>query len=134
MSQENVELHRETYDAWNRGDRETWRASGDPNIELILPVISQVEGGDTWRGHEGADRLWDTWQETFPGDYFHVEEIRDLGDRTLASLRLRARGARSDVPFDQQIWHVVEWRNNKAVRLESFLNEGEALVAAGLSD
>ena len=133
MSEENIQRQRQAYDAWNRGDRETWRALGDPNVEITLPVMQVLEGGE-WRGYEAADRLWDAWHETFPDATFHVEEIRDLGDTTYATLRLRGHGARSEVPFDQPIWHVMKWRNSKVIRFDSFLNEAEALKAAGLSE
>ena len=132
MSEDNIRLQRLAYDAWNQGDREAWRALGDPNIEISLPVMQALEGGD-WVGYEAADRLWDAWHEVFPDASFHVEEIRDLGETTFATLRLRGSGARSELPLDQPIWHVMKWRNSKVIRLDSFLKEAEALEAAGVS-
>jgi ketosteroid isomerase-like protein len=50
MSQENVELARKAFEAWNRGDVDAFVQTFDPNVELYLP-----EGGlnvGVRRGHE----------------------------------------------------------------------------------
>ena len=134
MSEENVERHRRGYETWNRGDREAWLALGDPEIELILPGLQTMEGGEALRGHEGANRLWDALHATFSDVHIDVEEIRELGARTFGKVRLRGTGAGSGAPVDQRIWHLFEWRNGKLIRFRAFLNETEALKAAGLSE
>jgi ketosteroid isomerase-like protein len=134
MSHENVELHRQGYEAWNRGDRESWLALAGPDVELILPGVQMMEGGGALRGEEGADRVWHALHATFPDFHFDVEEIRDLGERTFAKVRLRRHGAGSDAPLDQQAWHLMKWRHRKLHWFHAFLNETEALEAAGLRE
>jgi ketosteroid isomerase-like protein len=133
MSEENVEAVRRGYAAFNRGDREAWLATLDPNVELVIPFL-ELEGRGPAHGHAGAEQLWDTWRTTFADASFDVESIRDLGDATFIALRVRGRGVGSEVPIEQRSWHVVTWRDGRVFRLRAFLREAEALEAAGLSE
>ena len=133
MSEENVEIVRRGYDAFNRGDREAWLAFLDPNVELVFPFM-ELEGQGPVYGRAGAEQLWDTWRTTFPNASFEVDTIRDLGDTMLVALRVRGRGAGSEVPIEQRSWHVVTHRDARVIRLRAFLREAEALEAAGLSE
>jgi hypothetical protein len=60
--------------------------------------------------------------------------VRDLGALTLAALRLRGHGARSDTPTEIPLWVLGEWRDGQAVRGQSFATEVEALEAVGLRE
>src|SRR5687767_7631750 len=134
MSEENVELHRRGYDAWNRGDVEGWLGLVDAKVEII-PMTAQFEGGGPLRGHGSARRLWESWAATFPDRQFEVDQIRDLGgDTTIAAVRFQGRGVGSGVPVEQQVWHVIWWRNKKIARWQAFPTEADALEAAGLSE
>jgi ketosteroid isomerase-like protein len=130
MSAENVELHRQGYEAFNSRDREGWAALWDPHAEVVLPV-AQIDGRESARGHEGMHRLWDEVLAIFPDVRLEVEEIADLGDTTLATVRVSAHGASGDVPIEQRSWHVARWRNGKGVFLQAFLTRAEALETAG---
>jgi ketosteroid isomerase-like protein len=133
MSQENVELHRRGYDAWNRHDLDAWLAVADPSVEFI-PYTMEMEGGGRLRGHDGARRLWESQGEAFPDRRLEVDEIRELGDTTFAAVRFRGHGAGSEIPIVLRVWHVMRWRNGKCVRWQAFRTEAEALKAAGLSE
>jgi ketosteroid isomerase-like protein len=134
MAEENVEQLRQAYEAWNRGDRESWVGLAHPEAELILPAVQMMEGSDALRGREGAERVWNVLHDTFSEPRFDVVEIRDLGERTLGRARLRGRGAGSGAPLDQRVWHLIQWRDAQIVRFEAFFDEAEALRAAGLSE
>ena len=58
-----------------------------------------------------------------------VGDVRDLGETTLATIRLQGHGAGSGAPIDQPLWQIIEWRDVKALRVESFRTEAEALEA-----
>jgi ketosteroid isomerase-like protein len=62
------------------------------------------------------------------------EEFRDLGDRVLMLGRMTGRGLGSGVPVDAPIGMVFACRGDKISRIRSFLDHGEALVVAGLSE
>ena len=132
MSQENIELARETYAAFNRRDLESVLKVCDPEVEVHDPP--QMPDSSIHRGHEAVMR---DWQETFDAfDEFsvEVEEYRDLGDTLLVFLRYRGRGQGSGVPVEAQIAHVLTVREGKLVRMRQFLDRDEALEAAGLSE
>jgi ketosteroid isomerase-like protein len=132
MSEENVERYYRLIDAFNRGDLDPVLALLDPDVDFA-PRSVALEGGRSYRGHDGI-RTW--WESTFTAfsDYFaEIEEVRDLGDMTFSRLRFRGHGMESDVPIDEVQWHVIEWRHGSVARLRTLRSEAEALEAAGLS-
>ena len=132
MSQENVELHNRAFDAFNRRDLDAFLALADRNIELA-PLNLELEGG-SYRGHAGVRSFWTEYLSVFPDFSVDFEEIRDLGKVTVARSRLRGHGTGSDVPFDEPIWQVAEWRRRRCVWWRSFRSEAEALEAARLEE
>jgi ketosteroid isomerase-like protein len=131
MSQENVELAHSGYDAISRRDLDALLAVMDQEAEGF-PVLASVEGG--YHGHAGIRRWWYDLFEAIPDFRIEVEGVRDLGDVTLAELHFRGHGLGSGAPIDQSTWQVIVWRGGKAVRLETFRSETEALDAVGLRE
>ncbi|HEX2466622.1 MAG TPA: nuclear transport factor 2 family protein [Solirubrobacterales bacterium] len=129
MSQANVELYLHAIDAWNRRDFDAWLPLADPEIEVV-PLNLEMEGGDAYRGHEGMRRFWDDYLAVFPDMVVEVDELRDLGEVTLARARLRGHGTESDASFEQPVWQVLAWRGGKCVWWRGFRTEAEALDAA----
>jgi ketosteroid isomerase-like protein len=132
MSEENVQLHRQGLDAFNRRDLDAFVALADPAVELI-PFNLEMEGG-VYRGHEGVRSFFADYLAVFPDFTAEADEVRDLGDLTLARGRLLGHGSKSDASFEQRIWQVCRWRDYKCIWWRSFRNEKEALEAAGLSE
>jgi ketosteroid isomerase-like protein len=133
MSQVNVELYYRAADALNRRDLDAFLALFGPDAEFA-PRSVALEGGRSYRGHDGV-RTW--WESTFTAfsDYaLEIEEVRDVGDMTFSRLRVRGHGMESDVPIDEMQWQVVEWRHGSVARLRTLRSEAEALKAAGLSE
>ena len=133
MSEENVELHYQGNEAFNRRDMDTLLALADPDIELISR-LAEMEGGGPYRGHDGVRSWLESLLDVSPDFSAELEEVRDLGEVTLARVRNRGRGLGSDAPMDQTSWQIIEWHQKKAIRFCIFLSEGEALEAAGLSE
>ncbi len=101
MSQENVEVFKRAFDAINRRDAEALLAELDPEVEWHGAILMAMGGKQTvYRGHEGVREwlrdLYETLSE-FQADY---PGIRDLGDRTVAIGRVRARGAASEAEIE----------------------------------
>jgi ketosteroid isomerase-like protein len=133
MSQENVELQYRATDAFNRRDLDAFLALCDPDIEFSSRLV-EVEGGGPYRGHDGLRSWWEDLLGTAPDFSGEIEEVRDLGDVTVARLRLRGHGRGSDVSMENTSWFVTEWRNSKAIRWSVVRSEAEALEAAGLRE
>ena len=75
------------------------------------------------------------WLDAFPDLTAEVVEVRDLGDLTLTEQRMRGHSADSDIPIEQTVWVVTEWRDKKIVWWSpQYSAEAQALEAAGLSE
>jgi ketosteroid isomerase-like protein len=130
MSEENVEIVRRAVAAFNAGDRDRALSMCDPEIEYRSPFEQK-----TYRGLDEMVR----WRETMAAalEDFHLEDIRFLdagGDRVVALYRIVGRGAGSGVPVSQGVGALWQLRNGKLLKGEVFLDQREALEAAGLRE
>ncbi len=130
MVQENVELFHHAYDAVNRRDLDALLGLMDADVEAV-PILSGMEGG--YHGHAGIRRWWENLLDVFPDFASELVEVRDLGDLTLATLRIHGHGAGSDAPLDAPldapIWLAARWRSGKCVRWGAYRTEDEAVAA-----
>jgi ketosteroid isomerase-like protein len=131
MSQENVDLLRRAYEAFNGRDLDAMLALAHDDVVVESRLVA-IEGG--YRGHEGVRRWWTNIFDVLPDYKVEVEEVRDLGDVTLARLRAHAHGADSAAPLEETVWHAVRWQAGKYIWWRTFQREAEALEAAGLSE
>ena len=131
MSQENVELVYQAYDAFNRRDLGAYLALTDADVE-VGSRLAAMEGG--FHGHEGIRRWWQNMLDASPDRTVEIVEVRDLGDVTLTLIHARGHGAVSDIPYEETIWSVARWCGKKAVWWGVFPTEAEALEAAGLRE
>lgn len=129
MVQENVERVHVVLEVWNRGDVDALVQLMSTDVE-ISTALAGVEG--SYRGREGVRRWWRDFHEVFPDWRAEALEVRPVGDATVASLRLTGHGGGSGAPVDQTIWHVMHWRDGKAVRISRHEVEAEALAAAAV--
>jgi ketosteroid isomerase-like protein len=135
MSQENVETFKRVLEAYNRRDLEALLQDLDPKVEwhAALEVLLGGEG-TVYRGREGVRELIRGTDEVFDEMHAEFTEIRDLGDRIVATGRLRTRGKRSGAESESPVGIVAELEGGKAVRIRTYLDPQEALDAAGLSE
>ena len=131
MSQENVDLVLRAYDAFNRRDWDAFVALMDDDVEIVTR-IAPIEGGR--HGQDGMRRWWENMLTAFPDYDIEVVDVRDLGDVTLAPLRVLGHGAGSDVPIEDVLWHAGRWRRGKCVWWRVCPTWPEALEAAGLPE
>ena len=128
MSQENVELTRRAFQAFNERDIDAVLAGLHDEVEAF-PRLAAVEGG--YRGHDGVRRWWAQLLGVFPDFQAEILEVRDLGEFILVALHLRGRGSGSDTPVDATVWHVNQFRDGKVIRWRVYTSESEALEAVG---
>jgi ketosteroid isomerase-like protein len=131
MSQDNVALLHRAADAFNRRDLHAMLELMDPDVE-ILALEVEMEGA--YHGHAGVRRWWEGLIDAMPDVAVEVVEVRNLGRLTLAALRLRSHGARSDTPTDMPLWILAEWRDGQCVWWQALATEADALEAAGLGE
>jgi ketosteroid isomerase-like protein len=131
MSEENVEIVRRMYDAYQRGDNETALAAFHPEVEFDASI--RPEGG-IYQGPAGIAEAMRTWAGTWDDFRIDVEEIIDAGDRILAAERQTGRGKGSGLPLDQHTYSIFSIRDGKIVHLLWLDSRERAWSAAGLSD
>jgi ketosteroid isomerase-like protein len=131
MSEENVEIVRRLYEAWNqtRGVPPMDRIDADIDVEFRGGILD-----GRYRGRAGLTRALETFWSSFDQSRIDVETCTASGDDVLVALRYFARGKASGVDVDAPGWHVWTLRNGKAVRWLVLGTEREALKAAGLSE
>ena len=132
MSRENVELVRAFVAKPVLGLTEAdFDEVCDPALELIA-LRSGTEG--SFRGLAGFLRFQADTATTFEKFEQHYEEFHAVGERVLAGGTIRVRGAGSGVEMDIPAWNVVEFRDGKISRWESFGSKADALKAVGLEE
>ena len=130
MSQENVDRALDLIDAFNRRDLDAFMALTHVQIDVESRLVA-IESGDQG---QGLRRGWESFLGAFRDYNLEVEELRDLGDVTLAQMRGWGHGADSATPLVDFVWIPMRWRDGKLIWWRHCATEADALVAVGLSE
>jgi ketosteroid isomerase-like protein len=133
MSQENVEIAKRVVDAFNRRDVEGFFALAVTDFEWFPAMAGTVEGGGL-RGRGGIEAYLADIGEAWEEYRVRAGEFRDLDDRVLMLGRIEGRGRGSQAWIDSPTGTIFEFLNGKMSRLRTYLDHGEALRAAGLTE
>ena len=133
MSQENVELTRQAYEAWNRGDLDWFLDHMTEDFEF-RPGLGFSDLDAVYRGKEGWRRFAETWREAWEDITVRVERIEDLDDRLVALLTFYGKGRGSGVEVSIHVGQVVTVVEGRVSKLVTFPDWTEALKAAGLQE
>jgi ketosteroid isomerase-like protein len=129
----NVEIAKRVMDAFNRRDVDGFFALATPEFEWF-PAMPVIVGGSGFRGRDGIERylaeIGDTWEEY----RVRPEELRDLGERVLMLGRIEGRGRGSHAWIDAPTGTIFDFRDGKVSRVRTYLDHGEALQGAGLTE
>jgi ketosteroid isomerase-like protein len=129
MSQENVEIVRAAYDAWNAGDTDAVRDFHHPNVIARYGAAwpEPFVGRDAVvRQIEELRQTWDASQADATTDFI------DAGDRVIAEFVWRGTGR--GPAFRLEGAAVYTMRDGMIFEIEYFVNLAEALKAVGLSE
>jgi len=100
----------------------------------VVPGDAGRIGGDSYRAREGVERFLEALDDTWEEMRLVGEEFRDLGNRVLLLARLEGRGKSSGVPVTLEQSIVIDFRGGRIARMRGYLDHGEALRAAGLTE
>jgi ketosteroid isomerase-like protein len=141
MSQENVELVRQGYEAFNafmRGEltSESSLEAFDPQIEWdwharrTFPDLPQH-----LRGSAEVIGFWEQLRSAWDDLTLEpVEFIEAPDDRVLTPVRWSARGRESGVPLEAHFFQLFTIRDGQVRKAEIFRHHADALEAAGLRE
>jgi ketosteroid isomerase-like protein len=135
MSEENVEVVRAAWEAWERGDMEAIFEFYDPAIVWDQTHYGAGGPSGTYHGHDGVKRFFREWLAPFESYYAHAEEFIDAGEGVVVRLRQGGRGTQSRVEVEMPpYWQVYRLRDGLAVRIEVYSDKKEAVKAVGLAE
>lgn len=125
-----VEQFRRAYADFARGDLDAVLELIDPNVELR----DRPESPDAsiYHGHAGVRESFAKSIEMFETLDFIPERFVEQGDYMVVTILMRGRGKGSGVPVEDQIAHMWTVRDGKAVVLQVYSDEADALEAAGV--
>jgi ketosteroid isomerase-like protein len=126
VSTETLELARQAYDAWNRGDLD-WVLDHMTEDFEFRPGLGFADLDDVYAGKEGWRRFSRTWSEAWDEITVTVNRIEDLGDRLVVLLTFDGRGRGSGVQVSLRVGQVATVRGNLLSKLESSMGWDEAL-------
>lgn len=146
MSQQNVDLVRQIFAAWEGQDfaavvrglpgtfeelsdeLRTWvEETYDPDVEVSW--LSENPEWQIHRGYAGLLRAYADWMEDWDEHHFELKEIMELGDEVLARHSERAR-SRHDVEVEKEFTSVFTFRRGRIVRIREYATKEKALEAA----
>jgi len=133
MSQQNVEIAKRGIDAFNHRNVDLLAMLVTPDFAWF-PALPGIVEGDGYRGREGIETYFDEISNTWEELRVLGGEFRDLGDRVVVLGRTEGRGRGSGVQVDSPLAMVFDFLETKMSRVLTYLDHGEALRAAGLSD
>ena len=131
MSEEDLEIVRRSFDAWNEGDLGAVRDCYTEDVVIHTPI---TEFGRTFEGDDPLGRWVAEMRETWAETSWAVERIFE-GDGVIVSFyRSISTGRKSGIEVVRDLTAVFGIRDGLIASERVFLDRDEALEAAGLSE
>ena len=132
MSNENVEIVRASFEAWNTGDLDALRDMYDPTI-IVRATEDWPEPGP-FVGREAVMRQGEQLRETWDAVTLEpIGDFIDVGDRVAVRHVWRGVG-HGPAEANPEYTAVYTIRKGKILGVDYFWDHAEALEALGLSD
>ncbi len=133
MPDEDFEVVRRTWAAFNRGDLDAMLEELHPDV-VAIPFGAVMEG-TAYRGRRAIEAWWReeilvTW-EVFE---VHPEIFQRVGERLLVTGHWEARGSESGVELDIPASWVVDVRDGKIAFWQTYTDHAQARRDVGLAD
>ena len=124
-----VEILREVYSRWERGDFTSWEAFAD---DYVWKAVDAIESGE-YTGIAEVRAAWRTWLQSWDGFSVEAEEVMAGSDGRYVVMQLfRGTGKTSGLSSEERSAAIVTMRVGQIVRLEGFWDYEAALQAAGV--
>jgi ketosteroid isomerase-like protein len=134
MSEENVEIVREAFEAFLGGDQEKTAQLVDPAVEFHGTVGGLQEGqiahGQSQIDQQFEDVDLEAWEER----RLEAEEFINAGDNVVVLLHEYRRGRGSGVELEAKTAVLVAVSGGRVVRIQGYMDRDAALEAAGMQE
>jgi ketosteroid isomerase-like protein len=131
MSQENVAVVRQMYDAFHSGDAEGAVDHFAPDVTVDATTRPDGEVG---KGREALVRIIASWVDSFDDWREEIEAIRDLGGHVLVAARQIGRGKGSGLETELRYALLYRVEDGKISSMTFYFDVADALEAAGLRE
>ena len=135
MPQENVEILRAAFEAWNAGDMEALFAHFHP--ELVYHPRADEPDPSPHVGRDAYERLANGFADSFSEVTYEVLELIDAGDYVIISTVLhavpRGQGSASAAGVSDTYVFVNKQRDGLVVEGWEYKTEREALKVVGMA-
>ena len=134
MSEENIDIIRSAFAAYDRGDIDGLLSFCAPDIVITqpadLPGVSPKQ-----HGHQGVIEALGIWPAQWDDYWIEVLKIAPApGEKVLVTTRTHGRGKQSGIEVAMDFSFVFTIRDSKISEWRLFTQEDEAREAAGLSE
>jgi ketosteroid isomerase-like protein len=132
MSQENVEIVRRGFEAWEQGDLQAHLRLFHEDVvcSRVAPLINPK----AYHGVEGYLEFAGEWMAPYDELRFLPNEYMDAGNRVLVEVPQEGRLAGSNQVVRGTFWFLMTLHGGKVIRLEIYGDQDQALEAAGLRE
>jgi ketosteroid isomerase-like protein len=132
MSQENVEVVRQVFEHWKRGDWRWGREFFDDGCEAVFSTAWFPDAGVYQIGGE-ALHAWLGFMDSFETFAIGVDKLIDAGEHVVVLARIQGRGRASGADVDAKVGGIFTLLDAKIVRYV-LTDDREALEAVGLRE
>src|SRR5437764_1131362 len=131
MSQQNFELVRSAFEAWNRLDDEAILQLFSPDAEL--DASGRILNPDIYAGIDGLMQFRRDIAEVWDRFELEIEDLFESGSLVVVFVRSIGIGRASGIEVDFRSAWLVTVSDQKITRLRLYRERKKALEAAGLS-
>ena len=132
MSEENVELAKAFFRAYNARDSDAVDRLLDPAAEIT--TMRGRAGLPTQWSHGTTRQYFEQLDDTLADLRIEIERYRQVGERVVALGVIRGSGNASQVEVADDFAVLFIVRNSRFLRVDTYSNWKAALEAAGLSE
>jgi ketosteroid isomerase-like protein len=131
VSEQNAEIVRRAFDAFNSEDIERILAVMHPAVEIDVPASRSVEP-DVYHGHDGVRRYfegtWDGWDDV----RFEAERLWDADGCVVVAIHVTGRGKRTAIVTEMRSGGVFTVDKRLVLRIRVYATPAQALEAVWL--
>ena len=132
MSEENVDVVRAQFEAWNAGDMNALRERYDPDAMIVRGLEGWPER-EPRVGREAVMGYFEQLRETWDTDTMEpISEFIEVGDRV--AVRVLWRGVGQGPGLNMEFTIVYTLREGRTFYQEHFWDHAEALETLGLQE
>jgi len=132
MAVDRLDLVKQGYEAWNRGDRSWVLEHMSPEVEWVTPPEDLDRG--TYRGYAGVEEFWGQWRASVGQLDFDIEKMEDVGGHVVVTARRSGKGEHSGLEISDKVVQVFDFEGDTCVRVHEYYDRATALREIGAEE